>query len=204
MRVESCSCAADWAIELLLGSEYRAAPGAQQPREHISAGVAAVWAPARRWAMSVRHTRHLRMSAGAISGLAGVVLDGPGARRADRPSLTAFSRVLGDDASASPVSSPTGRGALEQLQRKPHRAGIGGDSRRWFRTGHSRERYHEPMNRDMVTVRCDRMGILSTDPQIEPSIIVSSGLFLGSRIGHSRYPRRQNASRHWTCDGLQR
>ena len=50
-------------------------------------------------------------------------------------------------------------GALEQLQRKPHCAGIGGGSRGWLRTGHGRERYHGPTNHDTVTVRCDRMGI---------------------------------------------
>ena len=93
---------------------------------------------------------------------AGVVLDGLGARCADRPGLAAFSCVLGDDASAAPASSPASRGALEQLQRKPHRAGIGGGSRRWFRTGHGREQYHDSMNHDTVIVRCDRMGILST------------------------------------------
>ena len=61
---------------------------------------------------------------------------------------------------AAPASSPPARGALDQLQRKPHCAGIGGGSRRWLRTGHGRERYHGPMNRDTVTVKCDRMGIL--------------------------------------------
>ena len=60
--------------------------------------------------------------------LAGVVLDRLGARCADRPGLTALSRVLGDDASAAPASSPAPRGALEQRQRKPHCAGIGGGS----------------------------------------------------------------------------
>ena len=68
--------------------------------------------------------------------------------------------VLGDDASAAPASSPASCGALEQLQRKPHCAGIGGGSRGWLRAGHGREKYHDPMNHDTVTVRCDRMGIL--------------------------------------------
>ena len=62
------------------------------------------------------------------------------------------------------------RGALEQLQGKPHRAGIGSGSRRWFRTGHSREQYHEPMSRDTVTVRCDRMGILEQVRLVVPQI----------------------------------
>ena len=109
--------------------------------------------------MSVWHTTHCRNSAGASSS-AGVVLDGLGARCADRPGLAALSRVLGDDALAAPASSPASRSALEQLQRKPHCAEIGGGSRGWLRIGHGRERYHEHMNHDTVTVRCDRMRIL--------------------------------------------
>ena len=118
---------------------------------------AQVRAPARRCVMSVRHTRQRRISSGSIS-IVGVVLDGLGARGADRPGLTALSRVLGDDVSAAPASSPTARGALKQLQRKSYRAGIGGGSRRWFRTGHGREQHHGPANHDTVTVRCDRMN----------------------------------------------
>ena len=71
--------------------------------------------------MSVRHTRHRRSECWCDFELAGVVLDRLGARCADRPSLTALSRVLRDDASAAPASSPASRGALEQLQRKPYR-----------------------------------------------------------------------------------
>ena len=69
------------------------------------------------------------------------------------------SSVLGDDASGAPASSPASCGALEQLQRKPYCAGIGGGSRGWLRAGHGREKYHDPINHDTVTVRCDRMGI---------------------------------------------
>ena len=68
--------------------------------------------------------------------------------RPTRPA--ALSRVLDDDAPAAPASSPASRGVLEQLQRKPHRAGIGGGSRGWLRTGHGHEQYHEPMNHDTV------------------------------------------------------
>ena len=92
--------------------------------------------------------------------LASVVLDGLGARCADRPGLTALSRVLGNDAAAAPAPSPASRGALEQLQRKPQRTGIGGDSRGWLAVGHGRGRYHGPLNHGTVTVRSSRMGIL--------------------------------------------
>ena len=51
-------------------------------------------------------------------------------------------------------------GALEQLQRKPHCAGIVAGTRGWLRAGHGREQYRDPMNHDTVTVRCDRMAIL--------------------------------------------
>ena len=142
------------------GSGYRAAPAAQEPREHVSAGVGAC-AGARSQLSDVCPAYQASPEeCWCDLELADVVLDGLGARCADRPGLIALSRVLGDDASAAPASSPASRGALEQLQRKPYRAGISGGSRRWFRTGHGRERYHEPMNRDTVTVRCDRMGIL--------------------------------------------
>ena len=68
----------------------------------------------------------------------------------------ADSRVLGDDVSAAPAPSPASRGALEQLQRNPHWAGVGGGSRGWLRTGHGRLRYHGSLNHDTVTVRCER------------------------------------------------
>ena len=123
-----------------------------------------VRAPARRRAMSVWHQASPDERRCDLE-LAGVVLDRLGARCADRPGLTALSRVLGDDASAAPASSPAPRGALEQLQRKPHRAGIAGGSRGWFRTGHGREQYDEPINRDTVTVRCFRSGILYHVPR---------------------------------------
>ena len=97
---------------------------------------------------------------------AGVVLDGLGARCADRPSSATLSRVLGDEASAAPASSPTARGVLEQLHRKPHRAGIGSGSRGWLRTGHGRQQHHGQMNHDTVTVRCDRMRILERADQV--------------------------------------
>ena len=78
MRVESCLCAVDWAIEFLLGSKYRAAPAAQDPREHVSAGVGAGpgacsqvgdVCPARQASPDERR---------CDLDLAGVVLDGPG------------------------------------------------------------------------------------------------------------------------------
>ena len=72
--------------------------------------------------------------------------------------LAVLSHVLEEDASVAP---PSFRGVLEQLQRKPHRAGIGVSSHGWFRTGHDREQYHEPMNHDVLTVRCDRIRNLS-------------------------------------------
>ena len=113
--------------------------------------------------MSVRQTRHRRRSASDLD-LMGVVLDGLSAWCADRPGLTALSRVLDDDTSAAPAP----RSALEQLQRKPHRAGIGG-SRRWLRVGHGNERYHGPMIHDTVTVRSDCMRIeLSRTPTWSP------------------------------------
>ena len=165
-RVDSCLCAADWAIGVLLGSGYRAAPAAQQPREHVSADVAA--GPGARSQARDVCPAHQASSQERRSDLelVGVVLDGLNAWCADRPSLTALSRVLGDDASAAPASSPASRDALEQLQRKPHRTGIGGGSRGWFRIGHGRERYHEPINHDTVTVRCSHSQILSQGPDL--------------------------------------
>ena len=61
--------AADWAIEILLGSGYRTAPAAQQLSRESTFLQASpqVRAPARRCARSVRHTKHRRMSAGSIS-----------------------------------------------------------------------------------------------------------------------------------------
>ena len=48
-----------------------------------------------------------------------------------------------------------------RMRRRPWESAklIGGGSRRWFRTWHGREQYHEPMNHDTVTVQCDRIGI---------------------------------------------
>ena len=99
MWAESCLCAADWAIEVLLGSEYRAAPAAQDPREHVSAGVGA--GPGACSQVGDVCPAHQASPEQCWCDLElAVVLDGPGARCADRPGLTAFSRVLGDDASA--------------------------------------------------------------------------------------------------------
>ena len=139
--------------------QSRAAPAAQDPREHVSAGVSAGPGACSQVGDVCLAHHALPEQCGCDLELAGLILDGLGARCADRPGLTALSRVLGDDVSAAPASSPTARGALEQLQRKPHCAGIGGGSRGWLRTGHGRERYHGPTNHDTVTVRCDRMDI---------------------------------------------
>ena len=134
-------------------------PAAQQPREHVSAGVAA-GPGARSQVRDVCAAHQAPPDERRFDlELASLVLDGLGARCTDRPSLAALSRVLGDDASAAPASSPASRGAFEQLQRQPHCAGIGGGSRGWLRTGHGPEQYHGPINHDTVTVRCDRMGI---------------------------------------------
>ena len=164
MRGESCLCAVDWAIEHLLRSKSGAAGAAQDSREHVSAGVSAGSGACSQVGDVCLAHHALPEQCWCDLELAGLVLDGLGARCADRPGLTALSRVLGDDVSAASASSPTARGALEQLQRKPHCAGIGGDSRGWLRTGHGRERYHGPTNHDTVTVRCDRMRILSHGP----------------------------------------
>jgi len=135
--------AADWAIDVLLGSGYRVALAAQQPREHVSAGVAAgPSARAQVCDVSPAHQTSPEERRFDLD-LVGVVLDGLNAWCAHRPGLAALSRVLGDDASAAPASSPASRGALEQLQRQPHRAGIS-DPRGWLRIGHGRERYHGP------------------------------------------------------------
>ena len=138
-----------------LGSGYRAAAlAAHKPREHVSAGVGA--GPGA--CSQVRDVGPAHQASPderrCDLELAGLVLDGLGTRCAHRPSLTALSRVLGDDASAAPASSPASRGALEQLQRKPHCTGISRGSRGWLRIGHGREPYHPTMNRDTITTRC--------------------------------------------------
>ena len=104
----------------------------------LRAGVAAGQGTARRWRRNSRESMFLQASPQVRAParqvrdvgpahqaspqehrcdleLAGLVLDGLGARCAERPSLTALSRVLGDDASAAPASSSTARGALEHL-----------------------------------------------------------------------------------------
>ena len=141
------------------------APAAQQPREHVSAGVAA--GPSARSQVRDVGPAHQTSPEECRSDLdlVGVVLDGLSAWCAHRPGLAALSRVLGDDASAAPTSSPASRGALEQLQRQPHRAGIDASSRRWFRIGHGREQYYGPTNHDAVTVRSSRTEWL-TRPRI--------------------------------------
>ena len=99
-RVESCLCAADWAIEVLLGSGYRAAPAAQEPREHVSAGVTA--GPEACSQVGDVCPAHQASPEECRCDLepADLVLDHLGARCADRPGLTEIARVLGNDASA--------------------------------------------------------------------------------------------------------
>ena len=134
---------------------------AQQPREHVSAGVAAgpgTCPQLRDVCPAHQATPDERRF---DPELAGLVLDGLGARCADRLGLAALSCVLGDHASAAPASPSASCGALEQSQRELHCAGIGGNSCGWLRIGHGRERYHEPSNHDTVTVQCSRSRILS-------------------------------------------
>ena len=174
---------------------------AQQPREHVSAGVTA--GPGARSQVRDVGPAHQTSPEERRSDLelVGVVLDGLSACCTHRPGLAALSRVLGDDASAAPASSPATRGALEQLQRKPHRAGIVAGLNGWFRTGHGREQHHEPMNHDTFTVRCSKIVILdhlSLDRSPRPrwvkyAVLGSSGI--RSRRQPERSGTRTSSSR---------
>ena len=185
-----------WAIEVLLETGCLAAPTTQQPREHVSAGVAAGPGTCSQvYGVGPAYQTPLDERWFDLE-LAGVVLNGLCARRADRPGLAALSCILGDDASAAPTSSPASRGALEQIQCQPHRAGIGAGSRRWLQIGHGREQYHGPENHDTVTVRFSRMeilGLLALRTGARSSGRVSTGLSACLAPNTGRRPRRGDA-----------
>ena len=121
-----------WAIEVLLGSGSGAPPTAREPRERVSAGVAA--GPG-----ACSQVRDIcparRVSPGGYRcdlEPAGLILDGLDTRCVDRPSLPVLSHVLDDAARQR-------RHRRRCPAVRPSRSG--GDSRGWSPTGHGRERY---------------------------------------------------------------